>query len=74
MISCLGAEICGHVSAKSSSSSKSDDSCMHFLSGNTTPINVYGEIHITNTLGDGRVISEMIKPFLLKNYSGITSS
>ena len=45
-----------------------------FLSGNTTPINVYGEIHITNTLGDGRIISEMIKPFLLKNYSGITSS
>jgi hypothetical protein len=44
------------------------------MSGNTTPINVYGEIHITNTLGDGRVISDIIKPFLLKNYSGITSS
>ena len=42
--------------------------------GTTTPINVYGEIHITNTLGDGRVITEIIKPFLLKNYSGITSS
>jgi hypothetical protein len=38
-----------------------------------TPINVYGEIHITNTLGDGRVITEIIKPFLLENYSGITS-
>ena len=42
--------------------------------GGGQPINVHGEIHITNTLGDGRVITEIIKPFLLKNYSGITSS
>ena len=42
--------------------------------GGGQPINVYGEIHITNTLGDGRVISEIVKPFMLKNYSGITSS
>jgi hypothetical protein len=34
---------------------------------NMTPsINIYGKIHITNTLGDGRVITEIIEPFLLK--------
>ncbi len=42
--------------------------------GGGQPINVYGEIHITNTLGDGRIISDIVKPFMLKNYSGITSS